>query len=331
MKKRKTILVCLLSILVILIFFNIFNKKELNNNKIEVSLNKKEVNEKGVFPGNHLSFFDYQKPILKFPVRKADGWIQGASVNQIDNDIYIARQPNRGTTLTIERINIITGKKKDSRKVSIQSGTYAEGLPWFRNNKGELCFLVRQVPTDQISIFNYSKNRIEGKVDLLGSYKIGFDINQKYIVTCNATKNVLDKIYVYDFDSVVKGSPKLLKIIKTKSEDLLFEKPQGITIHDNKIIFSHGGKDGNPAISVVNFEGKVENVFYYDRKSYAEMINETYPNFILDKKNYRYENEGVFMYNYKGEVYPALVQILNHTTTIIVLSGAPDGQQVKIK
>jgi hypothetical protein len=278
---------------------------------------------------NPLKFLDFQKAILKFPVRDVkdtNTWIQGASVNQKDNELYIARQSNGGLVLTIERRNLSTGKVKDTKKVSIKAGTYAEGLPWFTNSEGELCFFVRQVPVDQISIFNYTNNKIERNFKLLGGSKIGADFNNKYIVTFNQT---LDEVYLYDFPSATLGDPQLLRTIYTKREELLFEKPQGVTVYKDKIIISHGAGHGNPAISVLNMKGKVEDVFYFNLINYSEMINATYPNLITNKENYHYENEGTFMYDNNGFLYPALVQIVNSDTTLIVLSGILEGKQIK--
>jgi hypothetical protein len=278
---------------------------------------------------NPLKFLDFQKAILKFPVRDVkdtNTWIQGASVNQKDNELYIARQSNGGLVLTIERRNLSTGKVKDTKRVSIKAGTYAEGLPWFTNSEGELCFFVRQVPVDQISIFNYTNNKVERTVKLLGGSKIGADFNKKIFVTFNET---LDKIYLYDFASATQGDPHLLRTIYIKGEELLFEKPQGITIFKDKIIISHGSGYGNPAVSVVNMKGKVEDVFYFSLIDYSEMINATYPNLITNKENYHYENEGTFMFDYNGFLYPALVQVVNIDTTLIVLSGILEGKQIK--
>jgi hypothetical protein len=279
-----------------------------------------------------LSSLDYQKPILSFPVReKGDKttWIQGASANQKQNELYISKQSNGGTVLTIERRSISSGVLLDVKKLPLKSGTYAEGLPWFMNKDNELCFLVRQVPAGKVSIFNYDKNKIEKSFDLLGQSKIGYDIKKKYIVTSTVKKKVVDKIYVYEFESVIKGKPKLLHTVDTSRENLWFEKPQGITIHEDKIILAHGAGHGTPGISVVNLKGKIEHVFYFEPVNYAIMLNQTYPRLISDRAHYHYENEGIFMYEKDGNVYPALVQIVNSKTTIIVLAGSLDGIKVK--
>lgn len=274
---------------------------------------------------NH-RFLDFQKAILKFPVREDNNtWIQGASVNQNANEIYIARQSNGGTVLTIEIRDLTTGLIKDSNHVSIKSNSYAEGLPWFLNSEGELCFLVRQVPADSISIYNYTRNKVERSFNLSGQYKIGFDYYKQFIITSNSN---LDTFYIYNFDSVVGGTPKLVHTVQTDREKLFFEKPQGITMDKNKIILSHGSKNGSPAISVINMQGQLENIYYFERKSYAKMINKSYPSLIINEEDYEYENEGIFMFKNKGKISPALVQIINAQTTIIVLSSDLEGERV---
>lgn len=277
-----------------------------------------------------LKLLDHQKAILKFPVRDLDDkitWIQGASVNQEDHEIYTTRQSNGGTFLVIERRDMKTGKVKDQKPLWIQAGSYAEGLPWFKNSNGELLFLIRQAPEGKMSIFNYTKDKIQGSFNLLGSTKLGFDIDKKYLVTCNFINGIFDTLYVYDFKSVTQGTPKLLETISI-SGDLFFEKPQGMTIQDEKIIISHGGRGGIPAISIVNMSGEVEEVYSFDRKDYADMVNKSYPNSINDRKTLDYENEGIFMYEYNGVESPALVQIINNEV-FIVLTGISGEEPVK--
>ncbi|WP_066387576.1 hypothetical protein [Neobacillus mesonae] len=307
-----------LIVIIGVIFTFVFCK---NGNNEKSGFAAKDLNSSASF---QLRYLDYQKPILTFPVRDeidTTTWIQGASVNQKENELYIARQSNGGTVLTIEIRNLSTGKIKGSKYLPIQTNTYAEGLPWFKNSSGDLCFFVRQIPADKISIFNYTKNKVERSFTLLGGSKIGYDFNKKYIVTCNAK---IDSIFVYDFESVMQGTPQLLHTIHLNNKKVLFEKPQGLTIYGDLIIFSQGGRNGKPAISVINFEGKVENVFYFNRSSYANMIKNSYPNLISNNLNYDFENEGIFMYKYNGILYPALVQIINGKT-IIVLTGVMDG------
>jgi hypothetical protein len=277
-----------------------------------------------------LNLLDRQKVLLKFPVRDVEDkntWIQGASVNQEDKEIYTTRQSNGGTFLVIERRDLETGKIKELKPLWIQAGSYAEGLPWFKNSVGDLLFLIRQSPEGKMSIFNYTKDEIQKTFNLLGSTKIGFDPDKKYLVTSNWVNGKFDTLYVYHFDSVTKGAPKLFKTLSING-DLFFEKPQGMTIYDGKILISHGGRGGNPAISVVNMSGEVEEVFSLDRKEYANMINKNYPKVIKDTSNFDYENEGIFMYEINGDLIPALVQIVNYNV-YIVLAGIKDGEQIK--
>jgi hypothetical protein len=74
--------------------------------------------------------------------------------------------------------------------------------------------------------------------------------------------------------------------------------------------------------------GEVEEVYSFDREDYAEMINKSYPDSIKDDVNYGYENEGIFMYEHKGKLNPALVQIINNDV-FIVLAGMADEEALK--
>lgn len=282
----------------------------------------------------NMKYLNYQKPILKFPVREPSDtrtWIQGVDINQDDNEFYTTRQENNGIAITIERRDLSTGAIKDTRTYSVAMYTYAEGIPWFKNESGELCFIVRTVFADLARIFNYTNGTMSDPFTLLGTTKLGMDYDKKYIVSCYSSGTMLDKIYIYDFNTIKTGAPKLLHTINTRSEDLWFEKPQAITIHEDKIIFAHGASLGTPGISVVNMRGQLEETYYFDRKSFAEMINDQYPGLITNMQNYHYENEGIFMMKHNNVVTPALLQIVNNTTSILVVCDFLDGKLVERK
>ena len=302
------------------------NVEKLHKESLQVNKKVDQILEKEVS-----RFLDFQKAIIKFPVRGINDnltWIQSVSINQNDNEVYVARQSNGGNILIIEIMDLKTGLIKKTNQVYMEPGTYAEGLPWFYNDEGNLCFLVRQVRENQISIYNFTKNKVEKSFNLLGRSKIGFDFEKNYLITTNTT---LDTFYIYSFKSVVMGIPELLHSIRTNRDGLMFEKPQGITMLDNKIIISHGASNGNPAISILNMDGQMEDVYFFEKNSFSNMVRNSYSNLSMNKEKWEYENEGIFMYEYNGQKVPALVQIVNGDTVLITLSGVLEGSRVERK
>lgn len=274
-------------------------------------------------------YLNYQKII--FSVLARDNSLpfpQAISINQEDDELYIARQENGGIVCIISRYELSTSTLKDSKQFTITSSTYNEGIPWFKNSDGELCFLVRQQFENELSIFNYATGEIEETMEVLGSYKTGNDIDKKYFISGNSTNERMDRIYIYDFQSIVAGSPRLLMEVSVNNQEIMFEKVQGITFHDNKIVLGQG-KD-YPAITVLNLDGSITKSYSFSKESYADLIEQSYD---FNRVNYTFENEGVCMFNYDGYVIPALMQIAvergGRELIFVTLAGAQDGTLVE--
>ncbi|GIN27938.1 hypothetical protein ACP2WB_05615 [Bacillus licheniformis] len=274
-------------------------------------------------------YLNYQKII--FSVLARDNSLpfpQAISINQEDDELYIARQENGGSVCIISRYELSTSALKDSQQFTITSSTYNEGIPWFKNSEGELCFLVRQQFENELSIFNYTTGEIEETMEVLGSYKTGNDIDKKYFVSGNSTNERMDRIYIYDFQSIIAGSPRLLMEVSVNNQEIMFEKVQGITFHDNKIVLGQG-KD-YPAITVLNLDGSIAKSYSFSKESFADLIEQNYD---FDRVNYAFENEGVCMFNYDGYVIPALMQIAversGRELVFVTLAGAQDGKLIE--
>ncbi|MEC0478419.1 hypothetical protein [Bacillus licheniformis] len=274
-------------------------------------------------------YLNYQKII--FSVLARDNSLpfpQAISINQEDDELYIARQENGGSVCIISRYELSTSALKDSQQFTITSSTYNEGIPWFKNSEGELCFLVRQQFENELSIFNYTTGEIEETMEVLGSYKTGNDIDKKYFVSGNSTNERMDRIYIYDFQSIIAGSPRLLMEVSVNNQEIMFEKVQGITFHDNKIVLGQG-KD-YPAITVLNLDGSIAKSYSFSKESFADLIEQNYD---FDRVNYAFENEGVCMLNYDGYVIPALMQIAversGRELVFVTLAGAQDGKLIE--
>ncbi len=270
-------------------------------------------------------YLNYQKIIFSVPARDhTRPFPQALSINQDDDELYVARQENGGTVCIISRYQLSSAKFKDSRQFTITNSTYNEGLPWFKNSSGDLCFLVRQKFENELSIFNYTSGEIVRTMQVLGSYKTGNDIDKKYFISGNSTNEKMDRIYIYDFQSIVAGSPNLLMEVVVNNKEIMFEKVQGITFHENKIILGQG--KGAPAITVINLDGSIAKAYSFSRDSFADLIQKNYD---FDRNNYDFENEGICMFNHNGYVIPALLQVTversGKETIFVTLAGAQDG------
>ncbi|MCY8692623.1 hypothetical protein MOD48_14870 [Bacillus spizizenii] len=273
-------------------------------------------------------YLNYQKIIFSVPARDhTRPFPQALSINQEDDELYVARQENGGTVCIISRYQLSSAKFKDSRQFTITNSTYNEGLPWFKNSSGDLCFLVRQKFENELSIFNYTSGEIVQTMKVLGSYKTGNDIDKKYFISGNSTNEKMDRIYIYDFQSIVAGNPNLLMEVMVNNKEIMFEKVQGITFHENKIILGQG--KGTPAITVINLDGSIAKAYSFSKDSFADLIQENYD---FDRNNYDFENEGICMFNYDGYVIPALLQITversGKETIFVTLAGAQDGSLI---
>ncbi len=270
-------------------------------------------------------YLNYQKIIFSVPARDhTRPFPQSLSINQEDDELYVARQENGGTVCIISRYQLSSAKFKDSRQFTITNSTYNEGLPWFKNSSGDLCFLVRQKFENELSIFNYKSGEIVQTMKVLGSYKTGNDIDKKYFISGNSTNEKMDRIYIYDFQSIVAGNPNLLMEVVVNNKEIMFEKVQGITFHENKIILGQG--KGAPAITVINLDGSIAKAYSFSRDSFADLIQKNYD---FDRNNYDFENEGICMFNHNGYVIPALLQVTversGKETIFVTLAGAQDG------
>lgn len=80
-----------------------------------------------------LAYINSAEILCSFPVRyKKDmkTWIQGVSINEERQEIYVANQENTGTVLRID-VRDLNGKLKSSKNIPIGSGSFTESLPYF--------------------------------------------------------------------------------------------------------------------------------------------------------------------------------------------------------
>lgn len=242
---------------------------------------------------------------------------QGFAVNQEKDELYIARQLNGGTDVKISKYKLSTQELIETKQYEKSTGAYQEGLPYFYNEKNELCFLVRTTYDKTLAIFNFDTGELSDRISVLGGSKVASDIDNKYFVTGFGSANRFEGVYVYDFNSVINREPILLSTIHVSNIVSNGEKTQSIAIIDEKVILGQGAE--NPVITIFNLDGTILNSISYDRMSLANELSTVVSGII--PSNYAYENEGVTFYNYNGMILPLVAHVVNSSSIIFSLIG----------
>ncbi|MGK0841005.1 hypothetical protein ACRE5W_28170, partial [Klebsiella pneumoniae] len=100
------------------------------------------------------------------------GWYpQGFSVNDATNELYLSTQITGGTETRIEIHDLTTGELKSTKSFTQQSNAFSEGIPYFYNANGELCFIVSVVNGNGYAIFNYTTGVVGNNITIDGKFK----------------------------------------------------------------------------------------------------------------------------------------------------------------
>jgi len=273
---------------------------------------------------------NYQKIMHTTPTTlegRAD-FIQGAAFNNKKNEYYVARQLNGGEYTTITRYSMITRTEIDSKEFQHSTGAYTEGLPFFYNDRGELCFFVRTTYDMNIAIFNYDTGELGSNRGMLGGSKLGSDIDNKYLITHFGDANRCEGLYLYDFDEATRGNMRLYRKIYFDGEIVNGDKVQGVTMINNVIYLGRGKQ--NPTVTAINMSGRTIATYDFDRKDFADMINQWAP--CIEGTSYEYESEGVSFYEYGGKVYPIFTHVISSLGKVFfALGGRMDFKKMSTK
>lgn len=251
------------------------------------------------------------------------GWYpQGFSVNKATNELYLATQITAQTETRIEIHDLTTGELKSTKSFTNESNAFSEGIPFFYNDSGQLCFIVSVVNGNGYAIFNYDTETVGSNIDISGKFKWGVEGNN--FVSTIATPGQLWKYSVYTWESIKNGAPVLVSDVPTEMMGNLHQKPQGITPADGKVYMSMGAYKTHISLQAYDIDGKIVTKIDYSKSGVAELINENYPGTISNTEDYLLESEGVYT--------------VGHTLTIGVVAdgkfylmsvGEPDGKKVQ--
>src|SRR5690606_32475277 len=155
-------------------------------------------------------FIEHQEVLYSIDLllENLDDYPQGFSVNQQDNELYIARQINGGTLVRISKYSLPDCSLLETKSFTKSTGAYQEGLPYFHNDLGELCFIVRTTYENNVAIYNFDTGMLGPNIPFKGSVKLGNDIERKFIISHIGDASRTEGVHLYDFQSVVMGSPE---------------------------------------------------------------------------------------------------------------------------
>ena len=239
-----------------------------------------------------LAYINSVEVLCAWDTRPAGGestFPQGVEVNPDAGEIYVANQG--GTVLRID-IRSMDGTKKSSKVISTDDGAYTEGLPYWYNTRGQLCFMVRTgtgATEATYNVYNYSTGVLGPQIPIQGIWKAHAQGN--LLITTDSRTNDVSKFFVYDFASVQSESPILLNTIYAQSAGPTMEKNQGIVLNGGYIFMIQGAGGSSPVITTYNLAGHLVNAHRYGKVDFAAALNDAKPG-LITSPSYDYESEG---------------------------------------
>lgn len=208
---------------------------------------------------NHVAVF------MSVVARPIPGYFaQAFSVNETEGHVYIAFLAAIGAERKI-LVQIWDPATKTLVGQNTATTTYiaagTEGLAWFRNGLGQLCFIVRGGEGGlEYQVFNFDTGAVGSPIPILGAHKSAQ--NGVYFYTCSSgsAANGVDTVYVYDWASIQAGVPVLLRSIKLDINPYP-SKVQSFTVNNGYLIFSHGAHKEPAWVSVYNMAGRFVRMF----------------------------------------------------------------------
>jgi len=272
-------------------------------------------------------------PFAQFNARPAGLlWPQAFSFNETAGELYTSMSGSLdgGATNSL-RISVrnLDGTIKSEKTITVPLDTSSEGLPWFYNGAGDLCFVIRPASLGVgYAIYNYTTNTVGPNIAIQGNFKS--DVEGNLFATCDASSSTsgVGAVYLYDWASVQAGTPTLLTTVRLEVRNTM-NKVQSFAINGGHIIFSHGASKTEPYISVYTMTGKLVTAFQMDKPTFADAINSRFPGTITNRLSYRHESEGAA--TYKGAVLTGHVTDNNTSSYLytILMHNRIDGARVK--
>ncbi|MCX8454669.1 hypothetical protein [Paenarthrobacter ureafaciens] len=252
--------------------------------------------------------------LCDFPVRENGevSWPQGLSINHAADELYISNQ--NGTELRIDVRSLSTGIRKSSRVITTEDQCWSEGIPWFLNESGDLCFIVRTTggtPANSATyaIYNYTTNSVGSPISIKGAIRA--DVEGDFFVTTDAWSRTVTNFFVYDWASVKAGAPTLLATVPAEGAIATAAKNQGLAYVGGYYFIAQGDQSESPTFQAWDSQGRLVVSKQYSRSSFKALVNKLKPG-LLTNDSYTYEAEGTC--NHNGKLVSA--QIVNNNPAV---------------
>lgn len=251
------------------------------------------------------------------------GWYpQGFSVNNDKNELYLSTEITGGTETRIEIHDLKTGELKGMKSFVNEANSFSEGIPYFYNANGELCFIVSVVNDDGYAIFNYDTGKVGDNIPINGKFKWGVEGNN--FVATEATPGKIAKYSVYAWDSIQAGKPLFEQDVYVEPMGNLDRKPQGITMSNGKVYLTMGAYGTKIALQAYDIDGKIVTKAEFSKSGLAQFINENYPNSITDVENYLLEAEGAYTLD-----HTLMLGVVANGKFYLMAAGRLDGTKIQ--
>lgn len=262
-----------------------------------------------------IAYLDRVSLLCEFPVREKGQitWTQGVSINKAAKEVYVSNQ--NGTQLRIDVRKLPSGVRKSSRTVRTQDLCWTEGLPWFYNKRGHLCFVIRATgggpaKSSTYAIYNYTTGIKGRNIPIKGVCRA--DVAGNYMVTTDAWTTSVRSFYVYDWRSVQAGTPRLVATIRAQGGATTAGKNQGLARVGNYFYLIQGSQSQSPTFQAWDSNGKLVLSRKYTRADFRDVVNKLKPGYLTNAK-YLYEAEGAF--NLDGKLVS--VQVVNNNPSVL--------------
>ncbi|MCX8454602.1 hypothetical protein [Paenarthrobacter ureafaciens] len=282
-----------------------------------------------------LAYLDNMAILCQFPVRENGEtlWPQGIAINQADNELYVSNADGPASVLRIDVRDLTTGIRKSSKSITVAAGTWTEGLPWFKDGSGNLCFIVRATSgtteDSTYAIYNYTAGTIGANIAIKGPFKS--DTDGKYFITSDAYNRTAKKFFIYDWESIKAGTPSLLATVPIENAGTTPGKTQAVAIVGGYLYIAQGDQASNPSISAYDFTGRLKATRNYAKEDFQAAVNALLPGYLTNPA-FVYECEGAT--NLNGKLVSG--QIINNTPAIpangvmlVVQHNRIDGANIK--
>lgn len=250
-----------------------------------------------------LAYLNRIRHIVTVPARP-EGllWPQAFSTNPDEGHLYVCYSGAVGESGPAASVVVYTldGALISSKSVTVQDGTASEGLPWFRNGSGHLCFILRPATAGRgYAIFNYDTGVLGPVIQLPGgNYKSAVSGDFFYTVDANDSTNGFGKLFVYTWASIKAGVPELVQTIPLASRNRM-EKVQSFTVNGGVAVFNHGASKSRIYLSAYNLAGDLQTAYEMDKPGFARAVNRDAPGTIANPNSYRHESEGAWTHEGK--------------------------------